>query len=446
MSAPCPRYGLHQYPGNFQSNTDVTSLPLILSSAGWKTGIIGKFHVAPEANYAFDFGLGLGDSGAAAECWAGAADCTDNGFYVPYNGSSYNYLTRNLTHMRLTARRFLSDLEPDKPFLLYVGFGDVHRCAPATPFCETYGDADTPIPDWTPVIFDPDTVQVPSFLPDTPDVRFDLASLYTATNRLDTGIGLMVQELELAGALDNTLIIFFSDNGSPFPSGKTNLFTQQGMGDPLIIVSPDAQEHSRGLRTSTVVSSLDLLPTILDFTGVAFPTDATCAGLPARLLGRSLLELVHSSEAPKKLVEEDESTAFASHAFHSLYAYYPMRAGVGRVNGTLYRLVHNLNFNLDFAILEDVYVTSTWSALEADGEAGTNTTGWVYDYSTYMRRPEWQLFDVDADPLSLRNVAEDPLHAPALQAMQGRLLTWRRATNDPWLPCNNMTTAHECSI
>ena len=62
-------YGLHQYPGNFQSNNDITSLPNLLNKHNYVTGIIGKYHVGPVENYNFTYGLGFhGD-----DCWAGCA-------------------------------------------------------------------------------------------------------------------------------------------------------------------------------------------------------------------------------------------------------------------------------------------------------------------------------------------------------------------------------------
>ena len=99
------------------------------------------------------------------------------------------------------------------------------------------------------------------------------------------------------------------------------------------------------------------------------------------------------------------------------------------------RLLHNLNYNLRFGILEDVAESETWKQIEAAGEAG-NATGWVYDYHSYMFRPEWQLFDVVHDPLGLHNLADEPKHAATLRAMQAQLRAWQKATNDPWLGCN----------
>lgn len=55
------------------------------------------------------------------------------------------------------------------------------------------------------------------------------------------GVGLVLQELRGAGALNDTLVIFTSDNGIPFPSGRTNLYWP-GTAEPLLVSSP---EHTR---------------------------------------------------------------------------------------------------------------------------------------------------------------------------------------------------------
>jgi N-sulfoglucosamine sulfohydrolase len=236
-------------------------------------------------------------------------------------------------------------------------------------------------------------------------------------------VGLLLREVEAAGAKDSTLTIFFSDNGIPFPSGKTNLGFEQGQAEPLLISSP-LQKHRGLLRSSAVVSSLDLLPTILDWAGVEYPRSATAAGKPVTLSGASLLTLLDTT--PK----DWRATAYGSHQFHSLYAYYPMRS----LRTPTHRLVHNLNYDLTFPILEDVFNTPTWTAIESAGEAGTST-GWVYDYKAYKNRPEWQLFDIRSDPLCRYNLAGNASAATTLATMQAQLREWRLETNDPWVAC-----------
>lgn len=75
-----------------------------------------------------------------------------------------------------------------------------------------------------------------------------------------------MKELEAAGHLNDTLVIYTSDNGIPFPSGRTN-FYDPGLREPLIIVSPEATAR-RNQASGAMASLLDIMPTVLDWFGV----------------------------------------------------------------------------------------------------------------------------------------------------------------------------------
>lgn len=112
-------------------------------------------------------------------------------------------------------------------------------------------------------------LQVPPFVPDTPAARADLAAQYTTVSRLDqglfstftstkkpnkkrmrktnpqcpsAGIGLVLQELRDAGYENDTLIVYSSDNGIPFPNGRTNLY-RSGTAEPMLVSSPEHRER-----------------------------------------------------------------------------------------------------------------------------------------------------------------------------------------------------------
>ncbi|XP_071075529.1 N-sulphoglucosamine sulphohydrolase isoform X5 [Desmodus rotundus] len=212
-------YGLHQDVHHFSAFDGVRSLPLLLRGAAIRTGIIGKKHVGPEAVFPFDF-----------------AHTEEN--------DSVLQVGRNITRIKLLVRKFLHTGD-DRPFFLYVAFHDPHRCGHSQPqygaFCEKFGNGESGmgrIPDWTPQVYAPEDVQVPYFVPDTPAARADLAAQYTTIGRMDQGIGLVLQELRDTGLLNSTLVVFTSDNGIPFPSGRTNLYWP-GSAEPLLVSSPE---------------------------------------------------------------------------------------------------------------------------------------------------------------------------------------------------------------
>uniref|UniRef100_G3TQ41 N-sulfoglucosamine sulfohydrolase n=1 Tax=Loxodonta africana TaxID=9785 RepID=G3TQ41_LOXAF len=312
-----------------------------------------------------------------------------------------------------------------RPFFLYVAFHDPHRCGHSQPqygaFCEKFGNGESGmgrIPDWTPQTYDPQDVQVPYFIPDTPAARADLAAQYTTIGRMDQGIGLVLQELREAGVLNDTLVIFTSDNGIPFPSGRTNLYWP-GTAEPLLVSSP---EHPRrwGQVSEAYVSLLDLTPTILDWFSIPYPSYAIFSSKTVQLTGRSLLPALES--------EPPWTTVFGSQSLHEVTMSYPMRS----VRHQNFHLVHNLNFKMPFPIDQDFYVSPTFQDLLNRTRAG-QPTGWYKDLHHYYYRERWELYDWSQDPHETQNLAADPHYAQLLEVLKTQLAKWQWETHDPWV-------------
>ncbi|XP_065834387.1 N-sulphoglucosamine sulphohydrolase-like isoform X1 [Oscarella lobularis] len=315
-------YGLEHSVHHFQSFEGVHSLPMILHSAHYRTGIIGKKHVAPMDVYPFDYSK---------------TEFDDPGMSRQFG--------RNITLIKELTQEFLSQCKNDsRPIFLYIGFRDPHRCGGSVgEFCEIWGSGGEhgDIPDWKPLHYDPEKVKVPFNVPDTPIARQDLANQYTSISRLDQGIGLVVKEFETAGLLNNTLIVYFSDNGIPFPAAKTNLY-EPGMGEPMFVYSPEAK--NRGHHSQALVSSVDLLPTALDWAGVHYPS-YSLNGKHVNLTGMSLLPILDEKNP------SDRDTVFASHQCHEVTMYYPMRV----IHQKNYKLIYNIAGNLTYPIAGDLY-------------------------------------------------------------------------------------------
>nr|XP_055245282.1 N-sulphoglucosamine sulphohydrolase isoform X1 [Gorilla gorilla gorilla] len=364
-----------------------------------RPGIIGKKHVGPETVYPFDFA------------------------YTEENGSVLQ-VGRNITRIKLLVRKFLQT-QDDRPFFLYVAFHDPHRCGHSQPqygtFCEKFGNGESGmgrIPDWTPQAYDPLDVLVPYFVPNTPAARADLAAQYTTVGRMDQGVGLVLQELRDAGVLNDTLVIFTSDNGIPFPSGRTNLYWP-GTAEPLLVSSP---EHPKrwGQVSEAYVSLLDLTPTILDWFSIPYPSYAIFGSKTIHLTGRSLL--------PALEAEPLWATVFGSQSHHEVTMSYPMRS----VQHRHFRLVHNLNFKMPFPIDQDFYVSPTFQDLLNRTTAG-QPTGWYKDLRHYYYRARWELYDRSRDPHETQNLAADPRFAQLLEMLRDQLAKWQWETHDPWV-------------
>ena len=222
-------YGLFQSYHHFHSFDAVQSLPWLLNrTEDYWTGIIGKKHVGPDSVYPFAYSF------------------TEENYPV-------NIIGRNITLIKELAANFLKEARmKERPFFLYIGFHDPHRCGHDAPqygvFCEKLGDGSPGmgyIPDWHPTDYGPEDVYVPYFIQDTPVARTDLAAQYRTISRLDQGVGLLLQLLKDYSFDDSTLVVYTSDNGIPFPNGRTNLY-DPGMAEPLLISSPLSPPLSLG--------------------------------------------------------------------------------------------------------------------------------------------------------------------------------------------------------
>ncbi|XP_068157194.1 N-sulphoglucosamine sulphohydrolase [Drosophila tropicalis] len=393
-------YGLHQGVHNFNVLPEVTSsLPNELrkqSGGRVLSGIIGKKHVGGATNFKFDY------------------EQTEE-------QHSINQIGRNITLIKQYARDFLSKAKNDgSPFFLVVGFHDPHRCGHITPqfgeFCERWGSGEEgmgSIPDWKPIYYDWRNLDVPAWLPNTDVVRKELAAQYMTISRLDQGVGLVLRELESLGLANETLIIYTSDNGPPFPGGRTNLY-EHGIRSPLIIKSPEkAARH--GETSAAMVSLLDIYPSVLDALQLPLPNATTFSG-------KSLLPVLHD-EPPAK----ENDAVFGSHNYHEITMAYPMRM----IRNRRYKLIHNLNYWANFPIDQDFYTSPTFQQI-LNATINKQQLPWYRTLLQYYQRPEWELYDIKVDSLERVNLVDKPKYSATLKQLRQQLYQWQIDTKDPW--------------
>jgi len=360
-------YGLQHSPHKQESFAWVQGLPRLLRAGGYWTGILGKFHVGPATVFPFE------------------ADMSKTN-------------ARDMPTMAKRAREFITE-RGKRPFALVVGFTDTHRAGKGfgnEPFAK----------DPAEVKFDPKTVPVPIFLPDQPEVREELAEYYQAMARLDRGVGMLIDVLRETGQLDSTLIIFVSDNGIPFPGAKTGLYGAS-IHLPLLVAGPGLPQ---GRTNSAMVSYVDVLPTILDWTKAKGPD--------YKLPGRSLLPILGEDD-PKGWDE-----IFASHQFHEITMYYPMRS----IRTRKYAYILNLANKIEAPFASDLWGSKTWQGILKRGDKMMGQKS----VADFLYRPREELFDLTKDPDELKNVASDPAYKDVLLELRGRVRAWQEATNDPW--------------
>lgn len=400
---------VHHYH-KFSTFVNVASLPTYLRAAGYRTARAGKYHVAPEAVYRFDEQLGSKGRNTVAQANA--------------------------------CEPFLAK-QDDRPFLLYFCTTDPHRSGsviqddPQQP--NAFGNRDS-LPGIEPLRYDPDDVVVPAFLPDTPACRAELAQYYESVSRVDQGLGRLVALLKQTGHWEDTLLLYISDHGIAMPGAKTTLY-EPGMRSPGIIRVPKAAKP--GSRSTAMVSWVDIVPTLLEYAEILDPVSkrihedvlrevrrelAGRAGQrlkaiePGRFHGESFLASVQADQSPIN----DEDAVFGSHTFHEIQMYYPMRV----VRERRWKLIWNLAHRQPFPFASDLWAAPTWQRQYEQGldaAYGRRTVG------AYIHRPQFELYDLQADPHEAHNLAEDPHHQENLVRMKQRLREFQQRTSDPWI-------------
>ncbi len=377
-------YGLQHSYHHFQSFDTVSSLPAHLSGKGYRTARVGKFHLAPESAYPFETTLS------------------------PGRANDMESLGRSPVQMADACREFIAS-RGSRPFFLYFAMDDPHRGLPfdTWPGPNTFGNRPEGYPGIRPVVYPPGDMVVPSFLPDTPECRAELAEYYQSVSRMDQGVGRLMEILREEGAYDNTVIIYISDNGIAFPGAKTTLY-EPGMRLPCIVRTP--WQTRRGIASDAMVSWVDIAPTILDMAG-GIPSDLT-------LHGRSFADAVNTEHSGGF----DE--VYASHTFHEVTMYYPMRV----VRTPRYKLIRNLAHGLEFPFAADLLKSSTWqSVVRRGGERYGQRK-----IEAFLRRPEWELYDLENDPHEVNNLAGSRAHRGRFDELRTKLADFGKRTRDPW--------------
>lgn len=284
------------YNPKFQQVDDRDNLALeevtiaeMLKQNGYQTFFAGKWHLGDEGHLptdqGFDFNVGGHHRGSPP-----------GGYYSPFKNpylpdtSDREYLTERLTKESVS---FLNDRDADKPFLLYLSYYNVHT--PIQPYekridhytakvNEQFGDTTSePIKEYR---------GLSRSRQDNPE----LASMVAA---VDDSVGTISETLKALGLADNTIVIFFSDNGGlctlarpgpgsnlPLRSGKGWLY-EGGIREPMIIKAPGVTKP--GTVCETPVISTDFFPTLLELAGLPLQPNLHADGV-------SLLPLLKGEE------------------------------------------------------------------------------------------------------------------------------------------------------
>ena len=323
-------------------------LPSYLKDAGYFSGNIRKSHLGPNGDAQFD------------------------------------WYARNLSNFSA----FLDSCK-SQPFFMWVGFVDPHRPYQAGTIARTHDPAD---------------VTVPPFLDDTPETRADLASYYDEITRLDMGVDSLITELDRRGLTQNTLVIFFSDNGAPFPREKGTVY-DAGIKTPFIFSWP--KRIQAGSVYDGLVSLVDLAPTLLEIAGLE---------PPAEMQGQSFVGILQDQSLPGR------EFVFSERNWHNCDEH------IRSVRTSRLKLIENAYTEWPHGSASDITSSPAWQALYHLKQENKLTKAQRLLFE--VPRPRIELYDLENDPWEIDNLAADPDYRKTVMELFSVLEDWKEETGD----------------
>ena len=343
-------------------DTSIPMLPEYLRKAGYTTAFALKTHWGVMNDTKFDVAI------------KGDYHPTEGGLTEDFFNNYASFIEKNR----------------ENPFFIWVGFIDPHR---------PYEKSNTP------QVNRPQDVTVPPFLNDDPETRDDLADYYNEITRMDSDIGRMVETLEQKGLMDNTIIIFLSDNGMPFPRAKGTLY-DAGIQTPLVVywknIAPEGAVHNNGL-----VSSIDLAPTILEMAGIDKPAD---------MYGTSLVPLI------KDPTLRGSDYIFSERNWHDCDDY------IRCIRSERYKVIYNAYYEIPHCTPYDIIMSPSWYSLKRSQREGT-----LQPQQTQLfisPRAMIEVYDLKKDPDELDNVGATPQYRVEAEKLTRLLVEWQQKTGD----------------
>ena len=330
---------------------------------------------------------------------------------------------------------FMDDVPDGDPFCYWFGPVNTHRVWERGSGKTLWG-------------MDPDNLKgkMPDFLPDVHDIREDFNDYLGEVQAVDAGVGIILEELEKAGELDNTLIVISGDHGIPgFPRAKCNLYD---IGTQVTLAARWPGKIEAGKVIDEFVNLMSLAPTFLEAAGEK----------PNANMTHSILPLMTST--PVDPPESNYEYVVTGRERHVSFARagglpYPSR-GI-RTKDFLY--IRNFTPDRwpigDPNALEDPTLVDPDEIAEVQRAASARTARNTFadidpgPTKTFMlvnreksevkpkfqlafgKRPAEELYDLNSDPYYMNNVAEDPAYADTLKNLSNTLMGVLEKHGDP---------------
>ena len=302
------------------------------------------------------------------------------------------------------------DLKRHQPFFAQINTPEVEydiydRKSAEKPRVKWVGE------DWHPKTAKPDEVTPPPYYPDHEITRQEWARYLNSVSGMDVRIGWILEALRADGMADNTVIIFFADNGRLDARG-IHWCWDGGLRVPMIIAWPSAYsappQWRPGAVDQRVISLLDLTATTLQIAGIDPPP-----GMQSRIF------LGQNADGPRSYAfgarDRIDETVVRQRSVHDDRFHYVRTYTPGAGFATLNR--YKEKCFLVKPLMRRLYAEGKLSGPAAD---------------LMKPLPEELLFDVQTDPHEINNLVDsaDPKHRETLARMRAALETWVTETGD----------------
>jgi N-sulfoglucosamine sulfohydrolase len=252
----------------------------------------------------------------------------------------------------------------------------------------------------------PESVVLPPYHPDTPEMRHDWAQYYDKVEDMDTWVGGILKELEESGQAENTIIFYYGDHGGVLGRSKRYLY-ESGTRVPFIVYIPEKYRHlypaeAPGQPVNRMVGFVDLVPTLLSLINVK---------IPDYLQGNAFLGRQKTAD-PNYL--------------YMFRARMDERYDLSRaVRDAQFRYIRNyIPYRIYGQHIEYLFRAPSLQSWKKACETGNCD---AYQQKFWQPKPPEELYDTKNDPWEIHNLAEDPKFRAVLerlrQANQTHLLT-----------------------
>jgi len=309
------------------------------------------------------------------------------------DGEHISFRKRDIQRTAEVAGEFAS--ESDEPFFMYACFADAHL----PELHQSFGVPENPMAGAD--------VKLPDFCPvDAPHIRDRLAGYYNCLERLDAGVGLMIEQLKKKSDRE-TIVIFTTDHGQQFIRGKVTCY-EGGLRVSLIIHAPG--RVGAGIVREELTSHVDLLPTIMDMLTMEPPADRP---------GQSLLPLANGQDIAWRQYVVGEWTG-------SPACWFPQRS----IRDKRYKLIVNYMADQVNPGAKAYLPPGVWETSLDEQDLAAVPSDLRAALERAAQPPAEELYDLEQDPTELHNLADRPDLAAVRTKLRQALIDWQREHDD----------------